>query len=1039
MGSDRIEQSLLPTTLDRLNETNPTQLFCVHPISSDISQGWRKVTMKDLSGAVDFMATWICENVASSSKPEALAYMGGNDIRYAAFVIACMKLGHAALLLSPRNSVQASLHVLGKTACSKFIYSVERERQTSELRNADPNITATKIPDLWEVFGNTEKPQFPIKEKQFKDAEDDVAVIIHSSGTTGLPKPVPLTHGYFGVLSGIDYLPIPPGRCNSVATVAERGQLLFTMSPFFHFMGLSLIVASISSGTPFVLSPEKPMTAELLARIVLEARPKTAVLLPSAMEELSTSQLGLETLGKFNYIGFGGAPLSPETGDKLCKITCLQTVLGSSECGMIGSLRTQEREDWGYFEWNPFYPTDMQDAGDGSFELVIPRTETRAVHGVFHTYPDIQEYRTGDIFVPHAEKPDLWKYIGRRDDIIVLSNGEKFNPTSMETAIHGHPLISKAIVVGQGRFQTGLLCEPDWNNWKGEERDFVEEIWPTVQKANEVAPGFARLMKTKIGLSSPAKPFKTTPKGTTQRRMVVADYGDEIEALYSKSGEEAVIEIPKDATPKEIVPLVKEVVSQLLPSQEISEDSDIFSLGLDSLQSLQLGQILHAAVSAIRPHLSNEAFSSRQMYSHPAVSKLSHYIHDLIQGKDTTDLDGTAVEDESARSTKLAALVAKYTAGLGETHSVILTGSTGSLGSYLLHELLQDRTVVKVYCLNRSEDAAPRQAQSFQEKGLSSLGAFASRVEFLHAKFGDEQFGLANDVYDRLLQSVDTIIHNAWKVNFNHQVETFEHPHIQGVRRFVDFSLASVHRAHIHFISSISTIEGWDCAKRGPSIPEEIFEESDVVMRTGYGESKHVAERICAFVSAHCGIPTSIHRVGQIGGPTTEKGMWNKQEWLPSLVATSKTLNQLPSTLGSIAVEWIPVDSIAEIITDIIRSRRKTEKELPCAAFHLINPTPAEWESLIPAITKHFPIDVVDPRTWIASLEAIKNPTQSDLQDKPALKILDFFRGVFAESEGDANHAVLETQKTQEASMAMQRLQPIDQGIMDTWMSQWKF
>lgn len=47
--------------------------------------------------------------------------------------------------------------------------------------------------------------------------------------------------------------------------------------------------------------------------------------------------------------------------------------------------------------------------------------------------------------------------------MIVLSNGEKFNPLTMEIIIEGHPLISKVVVVNQSRFQAGLLVEPNLN------------------------------------------------------------------------------------------------------------------------------------------------------------------------------------------------------------------------------------------------------------------------------------------------------------------------------------------------------------------------------------------------------------------------------------------------------------------------------------------------------------------------------------------------------------------------------------------------
>ena len=110
-----------------------------------------------------------------------------------------------------------------------------------------------------------------------------------------------------------------------------------------------------------------------------------------------------------------------------------------------------------------------------------------------------------------------------------------------------------------------------------------------------------------------------------------------------------------------------------------------------------------------------------------------------------------------------------------------------------------------------------------------------------------------------------------------HRVEAFEESHIEGIRQLVDFSIAGEKTAHNHFVSFISTIEGYS-PEKGPSISEVIFDDLSVALRQGYGESKHVSERILAAASVKCGVSISIHRVGQIEGPTTEKGMWNKQE-----------------------------------------------------------------------------------------------------------------------------------------------------------------
>lgn len=690
------------------------------------------------------------------------------------------------------------------------------------------------------------------------------------------------------------------------------------MAPFFHLMGLFCFVESICHNTPFVLSPEKPMTVDLLTQIIDETHPVNSMLTPSVIEDIGSSIQGLHLLRKFEVIFFGGAPLSPRIGDLLCHDVMLQSIIGSSEAGLVASLATMDKKDWAWFEWNPHAAIDMHYAANGTYELVLHRSETRDFNGIFHTYPELKEYRTKDLFVPHPTKAGLWRYHGRFDDVIVLSNGEKFNPIEMEQVIEGHPLVSKALIIGQGRFQSALLVEPNWDKWTESqaEASLVDEIWPSVKEANIIAPSHGQVLKSKIGIASKEKPFKKTPKGSIQRRLVINDYTEEISAIYDLPDEEYTDEIPRGANLDDITKYVQRVVSRLLSIEQVAEKNDIFSMGLDSLQVLQLSEILQGAVRVLRPENASLSIPTGKLYSYPSIESLSNYVYGVVTG-------GSAGAELSAegglpRSKRLTALIEKYTNDLPEIHVntinhdhkhvAILTGSTGSLGNYILSELIFDPSISKIYCLNRSEDCEARQVQSFKEKGLTVPANFSSRVEFLQAQFGTEKFGLSDSKYEELTKSVDIIIHNAWKVNFNHKVEAFEDPHIRGVRRMVDFSLASMHSAHIHFVSSVSTIGRWTW-KHGPSVPELPLEDPDVVLQQGYGESKFVSERICAIASARSGVPTSVYRVGQIAGATTEKGLWNKQEWLPSIVATSKALKKIPKDLGSMTVDWIPVVS----------------------------------------------------------------------------------------------------------------------------------
>lgn len=69
-------------------------------------------------------------------------------------------------------------------------------------------------------------------------------------------------------------------------------------------------------------------------------------------------------------------------------------------------------------------------------------------------------------------------------------------------------------------------------------------------------------------------------------------------------------------------------------------------------------------------------------------------------------------------------------------------------------------------------------------------------------------------------------------------------------------------------------------------------------------------------------------------------------------------------------------------------------------------------------------------------LEKIKSPTDSDISDKPALKLLPFFRGL---ASGDTLSAETSTVNAQKASRTMASLKGVDGVLMENWIRQWGF
>ncbi|KAL1860034.1 putative NRPS-like protein biosynthetic cluster [Paecilomyces lecythidis] len=1034
-----LRKRLLAKTVDDLAENAPDKRFAVIPRGLELTDGFRDLSMKDLAQAVNFMSWWIEDTIGPAQSRETLTYMGRNDVRYFVFTLACQKTGYQGFFPSPRNSDEAHLHLLKVTSCRKVFFSEEREARVLEIKALLPSLEIFKVPTVEKVLSDESGLRPYVYNVSFAEAEDETCCILHSSGTTGMPKPVHLKNGFFKCFDVVLQLPWPAGRRPSSVFNLNSEDLLLATTPFCHGMGLLSFIFSVYYGVPILYGPDKPLSVEYLVELLRTARPTAAVFTPSILDDLSHSPDALDCLKKLKTVYYGGAPLARETGDRVRQYTQIIPIIGATETGLIPSLAPEDEADWDCYEWNEAYGVDMQDTGDGLYEMVIPRHQnSRDFQAVSYTYPDLTEYRTNDLYTRHPTNPRLWKFYGRKDDVIVLSNGEKFNPVEMETIISGHPLVAGAVVIGESRFQAALLVEPNQRVPEMNDKLFIDEIWPIVQVANQTISAHGRIVKNNIRLASKTKPFKRTAKNTIQRRAVLNDYKKEIDTLYDTELTDGLdYYLPKTVGPETITEYIRQTVIHVL-GKKVSNTQDLYSTGLDSLMNIQISRILQKSIQLRRPDLKTGAITPQTIYANPTIERLSAAVINILEGK---------VQAGLSREDKIKELVRKYTSDLPHKQEarpvngsnlpsvVILTGSTGSLGTYLLYTLLGSESVAKVYCLNRS-DAELRQKKGFKEKGLSvDANTMEDKVEFLQVSFGEPRFGLSEDKYQELLDSVDTIIHNAWKVDFNHSVDSFEDTHIRGMRRFVDFSLASRHNAHIHFVSSIGTVGGWT-PDLGPLVPEKPM-DSSVVAPQGYAEAKYIAERICLEASRRSQVPTTIYRVGQIAGPTTASGQWNPHEWLPTIVATSKAMWKIPNRLGSMEVDWVPVDKLALIMTEIVSTRHTLQVEDPWAVFHLVNPERTSWSSLIPAIQDKYNVEPVEFSAWVAGLDNIQNPSTKDISEKPALKLMSFYREL--EDERSKLAVPLDVLRAKAASATMRSLEPISPSLMRNWLQQWNF
>ena len=93
-----------------------------------------------------------------------------------------------------------------------------------------------------------------------------------------------------------------------------------------------------------------------------------------------------------------------------------------------------------------------------------------------------------------------------------------------------------------------------------------------------------------------------------------------------------------------------------------------------------------------------------------------------------------------------------------------------------------------------------------------------------------------------MVSSVTHIIHNAWTVNFNLSLHSYE-DQIAGVRRLVDICAEAGQPIRLLVTSSVGLTSQWD-PNDGP-VPEETLPNPDIATNNGYSASKYVVEQVC--------------------------------------------------------------------------------------------------------------------------------------------------------------------------------------------------
>jgi long-chain acyl-CoA synthetase len=358
------------------------------------------------------------------------------------------------LIVSSRAQLAKIDQVRGQLPALRGVVALDRDAATGDVRS-------------WEAFlqdGRRALGQFTpeLRRREERLGPDDLATVMYTSGTTGNPKGVMLTHG--NLLS------------NTLACLAASplgpDSVVLTWLPFTHIYARTVDhYAGLASGLLLALAE----SADTLLDDLAEVRPTHLSAVPRFYEKVLTARGGPdpEETGRrlrrvfgprLEWLTSGGAPLPLPVARAYHQAGLLVLQgYGLTESSPVISFNTREHNKLGTVG-RPLPGVEVRIAPDGEVLTRGPHVMKGYWKDPKATAEAIRDgwLYTGDLGALDAD--GFLSITGRKKELLVLSNGKKVVPSYLEGLLQADPCIDQAVVCGEGRnFLTALLV-PHWDH-----------------------------------------------------------------------------------------------------------------------------------------------------------------------------------------------------------------------------------------------------------------------------------------------------------------------------------------------------------------------------------------------------------------------------------------------------------------------------------------------------------------------------------------------------------------------------------------------
>jgi acyl-CoA synthetase (AMP-forming)/AMP-acid ligase II len=387
---------------------------------------------------------------------DRIAIFAKNSDQYLALILAAAKSRVCAVTLNWRLAPAEIAYILEHSE-AKLLF-IETEFLDAHAQTARQAPTLKLILEL--QTGGAPGPaeewwmRRPASPPTATAAASDDFVQMYTSGTTGLPKGVVLSHGgYIAAYAAVEQLPWAQ---------YDASDVIFPPSPFFHVSGLNVSLRALHRGARLVLRPVF-MPSEMPLLIASEGITRT-LMVPAVIAQLlaapGTRDIDFSRLKSITY---GGSPMPPPVLEEARRVFNCDFIQGyglTETGGQATFLSPEDHRAGGAVLASCGRPTPGCEVRvcDAEGDLVPAGTvgeiqirSTSLMKGYWRndeatraTFVD-GWLKTGDAGYLDA---DGYLYIHDRVKDMIVSGGENIYPTEVENALSSHPAVAEVAVIG---------------------------------------------------------------------------------------------------------------------------------------------------------------------------------------------------------------------------------------------------------------------------------------------------------------------------------------------------------------------------------------------------------------------------------------------------------------------------------------------------------------------------------------------------------------------------------------------------------------